>query len=324
MYWALALTVWYAITTLAAGGADGRSLTRIVSAIAQLVAFTAALVSFSRIENSLHVLWRYVGIIGAVYLVVSNLLAPQLGFSLHYLAFERYEGLVGANQHGLLSAIVAMSLLNLTATQQGTTQRRLLVPLLVLSVANLWATGSRLSLITFLVFLFLRAQPRQRKLAMFLLLPPAALIVAEIAREWETVKPLLRLDEYHFYGRLNPLLWAWETSLSNQLLPLGPSALTEERAEQRLDSSFLVILIEAGLIGLLIVLGMILSTVRRGYLLEADEANPDARAARTTFIALCVHGLGENTLLTGSNLATWIFWISAAFLHAEYWKRWRR
>lgn len=328
-YLSLVFLGWCVLTWIATGNLSAKSLLRMASLMAQGVLFIASLGSFCRSAITLTRLWHYMALAGLSFIAISNLLRPDLGIGLHYVVFVRYPGLVGENAHGFISAVTAMSLLNHRAHERDIRRRKVWLLLALWALVNVWTTGSRLSVLIMIVFLLSR---HLSKLAFKHWI--AALIVGGIiwvpmsiwvVENWQTLRPLLRLDDYSFYGRLNPLLWALEMSQQNRFMPFGLGELYEEMKYRRLDSALLVLLLEAGFVGLLSLSALVSIAVIRSFQLERTPAMAEeARSARAVLLALCAHGVGENTLFTGSNLATWIFWISVAFLYAKFWTYYKR
>lgn len=326
LIWTTAFLGWSVIATVGWGGVGSQVLLRFGSLFVQTTLFGAALLFYSKTSGLLTVLWRYVAGAGTLFIVISNVLNPSLGFTPYYIAFERYDGVVGTNAHGLICAITAMSIVNYFSAIRRQQVRLLLMGTLALALLNLWATGSRLSLLVFVVFCLLRLRGRYSVVILLVSVPLGLWAMAWALDNWELVRSLLRLDDYSFYGRVNPPRWALQTAYSNLFLPFGLGGLASEIETRRLDSSFLILLLETGLLGIGLVVALFTSTLlRASRLMKLEgEIREDVRSAAAVLTALLIHGLGENTLFTGSNTATWLFWLLQAFIHATYWKRYGR
>lgn len=326
LIWTTAFLWWSLFSMLGWGDIGSQALLRFISLFVQTVLFTAALLFYSKTTGLLVVLWRYVAGAGTVFIVISNVLNPSLGFTPHYIAFERYDGVVGTNAHGLICAITAMSIVNHFSAVCRPQVRLFLVGAMALVLLNLWATGSRLSMLVFVVFCLLRLRMRYSVAILLVSVPLGLWAIWWAMDNWQLVRSLLRLDDYSFYGRVHPPLWALHTAYSNFFLPFGLGGLADEIKTRRVDSSFLILLLETGLLGIGLIVALVTSTLLRASKLmqHEGEIREDVRSATAVLIAILIHGLGENTLFTGSNTATWLFWLLQAFIHAAYWKRYGR
>lgn len=326
LVWTTTFLAWSLITLFAWSNLSSEALMRFVSLFMQAVLFTAALLFYGRTTGLLIALWRYVAGAGTVFVVISNVLNPSLGVTPYYIAFERYDGLVGTNAHGLICAITAMSIVNYLYTVRKSPARWFLMCAMGIVLLNLWATGSRLSLLVFVIFWLLRLRMRYSLAILLVGVAVGLWTVIWAADNWQAIKSLLRLDDYSVYNRLHPPLWAFNSAYSNFFLPFGLAGLAEEIKVRRLDSSFLILLLETGFVGMTFIVALVTSTLVRAHRLmkHVAEFREDVRSAIAVLIALLIHGMGENSLFTGSNTATWLFWLLQAFIQAAYWKRYAR
>jgi hypothetical protein len=313
---------WNLIVLFFLSPLNSESLFRFTSLLWQVALMIFVATALDKDGVSVSKIFLNYGTSCATIVALSNLLYPSLGFSPAYFAFERYEGLFGPNAHGLISAIAAMAFISYASGRSYSKASRLLFAIIVCwLLANVWASGSRLSVLTVLAFLVIFSNKRLYRYLIFAILLAGSVVFIMLPNK-ETVLLLFRFDEYSFWGRVNPPLWGWQMARENYFQPYGFTTLREDILEQRLDSSFLIFLLEVGWIGTALLTGIItLTLVRCKFLerhLQTTEKAIDIRAIYATLVALCLHGLGENSLFTSSNVATLLFWTIIGAAHANH------
>jgi len=314
--------VWIMIVLLLMSPLDFAAWFRFISLLWQLILMVFVELVLCRRHFSVDTVFRNFGISCGLAVALSNLLYPDLGFSLSYVAFVRYKGLYGPNQHGMISALAAMSFISYFGDKQFSAVKRVLFRILILwLIANVWASGSRLSMLTLVVFVILFSKDRRYVYGVLVAILVIGFAAYKIFLDAETARRLLRLDEYHLWGRINPPLWGWQMARANYFQAYGFGTLREDLINQRLDNSFVILLLEVGLIGFGLMIGIIFLTLYRCHILERHLQNreaSDVRAIRAILVALCLHGLGENSLFTSSNIATVLFLTLIGATHAIY------
>ena len=123
--------------------------------------------------------------------------------------------------------------------------------------------------------------------------------------------------------RIRAMNWGIRQIFHGDVLAHGLGTMNEIAAEQTLDSTYLMLGIELGLVGLGLFVALVFLTIRRGWrLVAAFRNNGNIPAAELTtvstgvFAALAVHGLFETYLLVGIQLGTLMFYAAAAQIHA--------
>lgn len=266
-------------------------------------------------------------------LIVSNMANPHIGFTPHYVAFVRYHGLLGPNAHGITSALGIMAATALGSLPRKPVRSLMLVLIWLYCLTNLWPTGSRASMLTVLVFwAALAVQWRKGftiavALALIIFSGLVVLLIGVFTGgngvEWAKLQALLRLDEYSVQQRVEPLLWAIGQIVNNHGLPYGIGVMNASARAQRLDNSFLMIGLELGVFGLLLLGVFVLCTIRSAWRLVRLDAtlSSEERYFRyinaAAIVALGVHGLFETYLLSSFHVGTLQFLASSAWLNAR-------
>lgn len=329
-YILLVLFLWVMLVFLAETPFNAKSFARLASLLLQLVYYWASFLCFYREPKSVLVVWSYAACATIPILLLANIVNPHIGFSLSYVAFVRYKGITGPNSHGFIAAVSIMALMTLLSVAEGAVIRSVLLTGVVYSLANLWATGSRLSIIATLVFVFTYLVSTSKSLRRFLLLLVLlsfgiSLLSYFTANNVEMIKTLLRLDEYSARMRLQPNAWALEMALQNSFWPYGLDTLAKEARRQYLDNSYLYLLLELGIPGLALVVCFVALTIKDGLgLISRTVKGTSDRllsgAAFGAFVAMALHGIGETALFVGIQLVNLLFWVTAAFLSANIYR----
>jgi len=331
-YILLVLFLWVMLIFLSVSPVNTDSFVRLMSLLLQVVYYWASFLCFYREPKSIVVVWSYAACATIPVLFLANIINPHIGFSPSYVAFVRYEGLTGPNSHGFIATVSIIALISLSSIVKRPVMRSALLIGVVYTLANLWATGSRLSMICALVFVFIYLWFTNKPLRRFLLLLMLfgfgisfLLYLTADEVEVERIKSLLRLDEYSIRMRLQPIVWGIEKGLQNSFWPYGLGTLAKEARKQHLDSSYLYLLLELGIPGLALVLGFVVLTIRYGLDLVSRTINGSSErllggAAFAAFVAMALHGFGETVLFVGIQLVTLLFWVTAGFLSASYYR----
>ncbi len=328
-YILLVLSLWVVLVFLGVSSVNTASFVRLMSLLLQVVYYWASFLCFYREPKSVVVVWSYATCATIPVLLLANIVNPHIGFSPSYIAFLRYEGLTGPNSHGFIATVSIIALMSLLSIVERPVMRSALLIGVVYALANLWATGSRLSMIAALVFVFVylpTSKPLQRFLLLLMLLSfGISFLLYLTANEVETIKSLLRLDEYSIRMRLQPIAWGLEKALQNSFWPYGLATLAKEARMQHLDSSYLYLLLELGIPGLALVVGFVALTIKDGLGLISRTVKGSSEqllsgAALAAFVAMALHGIGETALFVGIQLVSLLFWVTAAFLSASFYR----
>lgn len=329
-YILLLLSLWMTLVFVSLSPINAKSFIRFMSLLLQVAYYLASFVCFYREPRSLITVWIYIACSTIGILLLANIINPYIGLSPIYVSLVRYEGITGPNSHGFISALSAITLLSLSGIMNRLAIRMATLIGALYALVNLWATGSRLSIVIFFVFLaiylLLTSKSFWRFLWLFTLIVfGIAFLLYLVPNSVETAIFMFRLDQYSIKVRLQPVMWGLEKALQNSFWPYGLGTLAEEARINRLDNSYLYLLLELGFPALALVLGFVVLTVRHGLNLisQRDIQLKDRVLIATAiggFVATALHGMGETVLLVGIQLTNLLFWVTAAFLSACFYK----
>jgi len=323
-------SLWVMLVFLSVSSIHADSVIRLFSLLLQVVYYHVSFLCFYHKPESIVVIWLYAACATLSVLLLANIVNPYIGFSPFYVTFIRYKGLTGPNSHGFIATVNIIALMSLLSVVKRPFLRSALLIGISYGLANLWATGSRLSMLTTLVFVFVYllsiGKPLRRFLLLLVLLSFSICFVLYLrANEAEWIKSLLRLDEYSIRMRLQPISWALGKAFQKSFWPYGLGTLAEEARMQYLDSSYLYLLLELGIPGLALLLGFLTLTIKHGVGLVSQTLMGSTErllsgAAFAAFIAMALHGIGETVLFVGIQLVSLLFWVTAAFLEATFYR----
>lgn len=247
------------------------------SMIKQLIflSFILIMYIFSKYKNLLLLKVNfYTILILLIFSLVINF--PNLHLNPLNYFLDRYIGIYGTNQTGIISLFLGIySLLFIKETKYTTN----FIILFFFAFLLILTTGSRTSLLTliFSIFLF-KFKINKFILSLFLILEISLIFfsndIFEIVMRFiennqdNNLMKLLRFDIYSIRLRLEGSLFsAFEISKNNLFLPYGFNILNDikENNDIFVDNSYLSILIEMGLLGLIIFISFL---IRILYIIE--------------------------------------------------------
>jgi hypothetical protein len=249
--------------------------------------------------------------LGTLYLLAVNIIFQPTFENLLDPQFVRYEGASGPNYHGITAALTLMAGLSV-----GIKFRKPLYLFYFLPAAiNLWLTGSRAALLTFLLFIFVVTAFRAKILFLALLIPTA--LLAWIAINDPNIMTGIRFDEVSVNSRIQGVEWAHGMITQAGGAPFGLGVLAQEAKSHTLDNSFLTITLESGIIGLVLLLCLSAISIIKLLASEYRLKHMKIKASYTPgafLIALLFHGLFESYIWSGFELGMAIMLVALSYL----------
>ncbi|MBT1279447.1 hypothetical protein VTU32_00605 [Thermoanaerobacter sp. CM-CNRG TB177] len=251
----------------------------------------------------------------------------------------RYEGISGPNAHGIISALAIISLTALLTNKKNILKKFIIFFFISYASFNLLITGSRWSL--FIIFVYIMTYSFKIKYSLFvifitigtvLLIGIDAYLGSSMLRTVFVsiyhMFPYFRLSEYSIIRRIVPFIWWFEKAKRNFFMPYGLNVFDKELLKlQPLDGSYLALLLELGLPGLILILAFIRLIVLHGNEVlkvnikqDEDDNYKFVKIALAAFLAISLHGIGETYIFVGIQLGNILFWVIAANLSANYYK----
>lgn len=244
-----------------------------------------------------------------VFFFLSNIIQPIQIDNLYNPMLARYVGLAGPNEHGMLSTIAILLCF------LGGLNTKALILALPYFILNLYITGSRaaiLSLLLFVLYVFLKTLPK--KVVFFFVMFIISFVTMGVYYMYLYDPKLVRLDEYSLMGRWLPIQEATSIVIENYGMPQGHGFVN--KFLEVLDNVYLVVALETGIIGLLILIYMVYSHIK-----WAASIPPAYECLRLAYddtylkhilggmlVALLFHGFFSTMMFVGLYVTTLCYW----------------
>lgn len=315
------------------------SSVRFLSLLLQILIYFISFKYFYHFSKGLYQIMLYTALSTTFFLIISNLLNPNINIFDVIRGITRYGGISGSNSHGIISALAIISLTALLPNKKNTLKNFLKIFFIGYAFFNLLITGSRLSL--FIIFAYIMIYFFELKyilIVIFIIVGIGMLISINVYIGSNLLKivfngiyqlfPYLRLSDYSIIGRITPFIWWFEKAKHNFFMPYGLGEIIKGIEIPPLDGSYLDLLIELGLPGLILIIVFIVLIVQHGnqtlnmIIKQNDEYENYSfiKISLAAFIAIALHGIGETYIFVGIQLGNILFWIIAANLSANYYK----
>lgn len=317
-----------------------KSSIRLSSLLLQILLYFISFKYFYRNSKGLYQIWLYTATSSIFFLIMSNFFNHNINVLDVMKGVTRYEGISGPNAHGIISALAIISLTALLTNKKKNILKKFIIFFFISYASfNLLITGSRWSL--FIIFVYIMIYSFKIKYSLFvifitigtvLLIGIDAYLGSSMLRTVFVsiyhMFPYFRLSEYSIIRRIVPFIWWFEKAKRNFFMPYGLNVFDKELLKlQPLDGSYLALLLELGLPGLILILAFIRLIVLHGNEVlkvnikqDEDDNYKFVKIALAAFLAISLHGIGETYIFVGIQLGSILFWVIAANLSANYYK----
>lgn len=326
----LLLAVWATFVFVTYGDYSATGAIRLSSYFLYYLFYFMCYIEFYRNPRTMLTVWKWTGASIFFYLLFSNFINPDLYLSLKDPFFSRYNGLKGPNIHGILSAIGAMALMSIASQISFAFYRIIIIFGVIYCTMNLWITGSRASIISLFIFtltiFFSKLNVLKFKIKIWFIIILIASIFAFIYHfiSDDEILSMVRFSEYDIYLRWSPVIWAYEIISERHMMPYGLTVMSEEARMNHLDNTYLMLTIEMGIPGTLILFIFIVSLIKNSVrtpskesLLKAEDKSLSVYSF-AAFISMTIHGLFESYLLVGLEMGGLLFLTTAAHRNATF------
>jgi O-antigen ligase len=237
---------------------------------------------------------------------------------------SRYQGILGTNAHGIVSAIGTMFSIVLLRLNH----KKIFILSILYTMFNLYITGSRASYLSLILFVLLfdyfliEKSAIKRFIHIMLAIIFISILVMYIPNLIKLIlkKDILqafRINEFSISGRILPLIFGVETILYNNGLPIGIGKANIDAVllGRPLDNIYIIIAFEVGIIGLIVFLSFILSVLlksiknlRKVAFSDSFTKNEKVIYKFSTIIIIIIlfHSIFEAMLFSGFKINTFL------------------
>ncbi|WP_313128024.1 O-antigen ligase family protein [Anaerocolumna sp.] len=258
------------------------------------------------------------------YLIISNIYYNDFQLHLNQIMGSRYQGILGTNAHGIVSAIGTMFSIVLLRLNH----KKIFILSILYTMFNLYITGSRASYLSLILFVLLfdyfliEKSAIKRFIHIMLAIIFISILVMYIPNLIKLIlkKDILqafRINEFSISGRILPLIFGVETILYNNGLPIGIGKANIDAVllGRPLDNIYIIIAFEVGIIGLIVFLSFILSVLlksiknlRKVAFSDSFTKNEKVIYKFSTIIIIIIlfHSIFEAMLFSGFKINTFL------------------
>lgn len=251
-------------------------------------------------------------------LVVSNILNHNftLSFSFEKIRSFRYQGLLGMNYHGFISMLLFILCFYVDVFGKKM--------FMLYSIFNLFISGSRASILCTIVFLIsyvvLKNFDKKNLIfskVIFLISSSFIIFFLSILKKREDLRLMLELNEYSINGRMLPLIKSITAIRNNDYFPygLGKQIVDKVMNNGPLDTSFLSLFIETGLIGVFLLVVYFLRKLYFFYKFNLSIKRISKNKKKISilislFIVILFESFFENIVFSSTKLGTFILFLT--------------
>jgi hypothetical protein len=309
-YLMILFVAWYFYVFLNWGGLSAAGLNRLLIIVLYGLIFWVGRGLVQSLDDWFDFLSR-VFWLGTLYLFIVNALVQPSFANILDPQFVRYDGVSGPNFHGITASLSLMAGVSVWLRYRKSLYLFSLFP----AAINLWMTGSRAAMLTFLLFIFVALVFRARIWAFIFLALSVIFVMVAISNP--DILMGFRFDEVSINGRVHGIDWAQSKIIQSGGVPFGLGVMAQQAELNRLDNSFLMVALESGVVGLLLLIFISGMAIFKLIASEVGGKKVKVKAGYVPgafVIVLLFHGLFETYIWSGLELGMVIMLVAMAYL----------